>query len=68
MDEPQAANTGVEFAGTGQLRCAAAERPHQSPVGIDAEKAAGRQHGHHDADKETAKEQLIANRPSLDHA
>jgi hypothetical protein len=41
VSQPQTADAGVEVTGTRQLGGATAQRPHQPPVGIDTEKAAG---------------------------
>ena len=67
VSQPQTANAGVQVAGAGQLSRPATQRSHQPPIGIDTEKAAGRQHGNHDADERTAEQQLVANGASLDH-
>ena len=67
MRQPQAADAGVQVAGAGQLGRPTAQRPNQPPVGIDAEKAAGRQHGDHDADERATEQELVADGASLDH-
>ena len=67
VHQPQAADAGVELAGARQFGCPAAQRTHEPAVGIDAQKAAGRQHGHHDAHERTAEQQLVSDGASLDH-